>query len=75
MKLAQRPNLGQDHQFQIAGFPFMGGMGVPILQFFSKPPPIKIDAPLMGHPPPLKNEAPHWNVKHPFMKWFLAKAQ
>ena len=48
-----RPNLGQDHQFQIAGFSFMGGMGGahPTI-FFKTPPPIKIDAPLMGHPTP-----------------------
>ena len=34
-----RPNLGQDHQFQIAGFSFMGGMGGAHPTIFFKPPP------------------------------------
>ena len=46
-------------------------------------PPIKINSPPMGTPPPvplknkvpphLKNKPPHWNMKHPSMKWFLEK--
>ena len=53
-----------------------GAWGVlpPILQFFSKIPPTKTDAP-HGVPPHLKMKSPpHWNMKHPSMKWFLEKA-
>ena len=29
----------------------------------------------MGHPPPSEKQPPppHWNMKHPSMKWFLKK--
>ena len=55
----------------------------PSYNFFQKPP-HQNQCPPMGCPP-LKNEVPpiwktppphpHWNMKHPSMKWFLEKAQ
>ena len=56
-----RPNLGQDHQFQIAGFSFMGGMGGahPKIFFKPPPPPLKLMPPSWGTPPPpLKMKPP-----------------
>ena len=57
-------------------------VGLPSYGFLKKSTPIKTDAPhgvpphLKMKPPYLKNTPPpHWNMKHPSMKWFLEKAQ
>ena len=56
----------------------------PNLSIFFKRPPTKTNAPpTHGVPPNLKmnphpsekQTLPHWNMKHPSMKWFLEKAQ
>ena len=77
----QPPLCGHPHP----QFPIVGGAweGIPpphphpIQPFFSNSPsPYRNRCPLWSALRPLKNEAPpHWNRKHPFMKWFLVKAQ
>ena len=66
-----------------AGFPLAGGgVSHPHLTFFFESPPIKTDAPyrapqphLKMKPPPSEKQTPHWNMKHPSIKWFLEKTQ
>ena len=64
----------------ITGFPIVGwGHGgaapSPSNNFFRTSPPPSKPTPPMGHHPHLKNNPnPHWNEKHPSMKWFPRKS-
>ena len=65
-------------------FAIVVGGGCPLSYDFLWSPPHQNWFPPLGCPPPpsLRNEAPpsekqtpHWNMKHPSLKWFLQKAQ